>query len=64
MVGISLQTANLDYIKVSGQEHHDEEYVELDLDKDGNISLEALIRSIYFGPLATGLRYRNPETES
>ena len=46
MVGISLQTANLDYIKVSGQEHHDEEYAELDLDKDGNISLEALIRSI------------------
>ena len=48
MVGISLQTANLDYIKVSGQEHHDEEYVELDLDKDGNISLEAF--KIYFGP--------------
>ena len=62
MVGISLQTANLDYIKVSGQEHHDEEYVELDLDKDGNISLEAF--KIYFSPLATGLRYRNPETES
>ena len=52
----------LDYIKVSGQEHHDEEYVVLDLDKDGNISLEAL--KIYFGPLATCMRYRNSETES
>ena len=41
----------LDNIKVSAQEHHDKEYVELDLEKDGNISLEVL--KIYFGPLAT-----------
>ena len=59
---MSLQAANVDYIKVPAQEHHYKEYVELDLEKDWNISLEAL--KIHFGSPATRLRYRNPETES
>ena len=55
----------MDYIKVAAEDSNaelDANYVEIDLEEDGRISLEAL--KMHFGLETTGLKYINPTTKA
>lgn len=51
---------SVEYIKVSASDEDAAECIELDVDIDGTISIEAL--KLHFGSSSSGLKYRNPET--